>query len=107
VATPETMGAAQEALRSGNRLVVAGVDYKPGKSSSVSEADHFLLITGPKDRAADGNTLTAVDPAGGREIVFHRQPDGAFAAGKYRITEVATYAASDSAPKLPTRHLAG
>lgn len=74
------------------RPVVAGVDYKGGSSSGVSNADHFVTITG---RNADGS-YSAIDPAGGREITFRRGEDGYLhartASGKnYRVSEMAFF----------------
>lgn len=66
------------------RPVVAGVDYKSGKSSSVSQADHFLTITG---RNADGS-YAAIDPAGGKSITFSRGSDGHYHSGKYTLSEL-------------------
>ena len=64
--------------------VVAGVDYKAGKSSAVSNADHFITIT---QRNADGS-YTAVDPAGGKEIKLTRGADGMLRGGKYTVSEM-------------------
>ncbi len=100
VATPEAMAGAEQALDDGKQLF-AGVDYKRGKNSGISEADHFLLVV-----AREGDHLRAVDPAGGREILFARQPDGSYRSGKYRIAEVGVLAASRDVPKLPPRPLA-
>jgi hypothetical protein len=95
-------------------LGMAGVDYKvTGKpSSAVSNADHFVLITGQSE---DRKTLYAKDPAGGRDIQFNRAPNGVYVADvpsnggmkHYRITEVATLAAADRVPALrvPPRKL--
>ncbi len=66
------------------RPVVAGVDYKSGSSSSTSNADHFLTITG---RNEDGS-YTAIDPAGGHEITFERAADGSLRSGKYTLSEM-------------------
>jgi hypothetical protein len=99
VATRENVEAAEHALDRG-KLAFAGVDYKDGKSSGVSAADHFLLITG---RGQD--TLTAIDPAGGREITFTKRPDGSYAAGKYRIAEIGILDREADAPRLPGRRI--
>ena len=79
----ELISALDNSLEQG-RPVVAGVDYKSGSSSSTSDADHFLTITG---RNADG-TYSAIDPAGGHEITFEQAPDGTLRSGKYTLSEM-------------------
>ena len=53
--------------------MIAAVDYKAGRSSDFSEADHFITICG---RGADGKTCYAVDPAGGRRVSLKLGADG-------------------------------
>jgi hypothetical protein len=104
--TPASAVEAHAALQTNQKLVIAGVDYKPGRSSSVSDADHFLLIKGPADPSAGHDAMTAVDPAGGREITFHKQPDGTYRAGNYKITEFAILAPERNVPPLANQPLA-
>ena len=69
------------------RPVVAGVDYRRGRSSGFSAADHFITITG---RNADGS-YTAVDPAGGHEITLRSDGNGMLRGGRnnrYRVSEM-------------------
>ena len=97
-ANHRTLADAQQELRAGN-LVFAGVDYKDGRSSSVSQADHFLLLT----EAGDG-TFKAKDPAGGRELTFIRDPKtGDYTCGKYRITELGALEPTERAAAIPNQ----
>jgi len=66
------------------RPILAGVDYKSGNSSGMSNADHFVTITG---KNPDGS-YRAIDPAGGKEITFRKGKDGTYSAGKYKLVEV-------------------
>jgi hypothetical protein len=54
------------------RPVVAGVHYKEGSSSQVSDANHFITIT---QNNHDG-TFTAIDPAGGHNMTLVAGSDG-------------------------------
>jgi hypothetical protein len=94
LATRNSMGSVEAAVERGE-LGFAGVDYKDGKSSAISEADHFLLIVGKGE-----NTLQAIDPAGGREITFTQGLDGHYYAGKYRIAEVGVLGRNATQPQL-------
>ncbi len=98
-ATPAALAHAEEALDRGAKLLV-GVDYKKGDKSAISAADHFLLVVG-----REGDNLKAYDPAGGREIRFHRDLDGTYRAGKYTLTEVSVLTTAKSTPAVPQRPL--
>lgn len=53
---------AESEFREG-RPVIAGVDFRVGRSSGFSDADHFILLVGDV-----GSSLRAVDPARGQTI---------------------------------------
>lgn len=48
------------------RPVVVGIDYKPGRSSGLSDADHFVVVVGE-----DAGELVCVDPASGGRLRLH------------------------------------
>lgn len=54
-----------QALAEG-KLVIVGVDYKPGRSSGQSDADHFVVFT----KYNDHKTFEAIDPATGLVVTF-------------------------------------
>ncbi|MCK6551695.1 hypothetical protein L6R52_38030 [Myxococcota bacterium] len=55
-----------------DRPVVLGVDYQPGDSSAVSDADHFILAY----RRLGPGRYAAMDPAGGRSIELVADANG-------------------------------
>lgn len=75
--------------------LVVGVDYKAGRQSGISSADHWVNA---HSVSADGRQIFATDPVGGREITFNRGADGQWYAGKYRIAEVSVLASRDQVP---------
>jgi hypothetical protein len=74
-----------QSLAAGNP-VVAGVDYHGGSSSAVSNADHFITITG---KNPDGS-YNAADPAGGKNITLRVGADGMLHGGAkgYTVSEM-------------------
>lgn len=65
---------------------VAGVDFRPGRSSGHSDADHFITIYGKR-----GNDYLAMDPAGGRPVTITKGADGRLSyrgADDYKLSEV-------------------
>ena len=65
---------------------VAGVDFRAGRSSGHSDADHFITIYGKR-----GNDYLAMDPAGGQPVTISRGTDGRLTyrgASDYKLSEV-------------------
>lgn len=63
--------------------VILGLDYKPGSSSGVSDADHFVLAIGTA-----GDDWTVVDPASGCKIAIPRTGVFAYRGGDAEIVEM-------------------
>lgn len=66
------------------RPAIAGVDFHEGRSSAVSNADHFITITG-RTRSGD---YTAIDPLGGHRITLKKGSDGMLTSGAYKVSEL-------------------
>lgn len=64
-----------EALESDKQLVIMGVDYKKGKSSGFSDADHFVLAyaTGLTAGKKPVRTIVAMDPGTGTDVHFEEE----------------------------------
>lgn len=60
------------ALQRGDMLVVLGIDYKHGRSSGFSEADHFVLAHSLVTDSKGKMSVLAADPATGTDVFLER-----------------------------------